>query len=51
VPSARRGEESIRNIRAEMASGTDHLILEKLYIPTQDNLIERERTFVAFAAK
>lgn len=51
MPSAKRDEESIGKIRAEMASGTDHLILKKQHIPTQDNLIGRERAFAAFAAK
>jgi hypothetical protein len=46
-----RDKESTRKIRERMASGTDHLILKKLHIPTQDNLIGQKRIFAAFAAK
>jgi len=48
---AKRDEESIRKIQAEMANGMDRLILKKLHIPTQANLIGQELTFAASVAK
>jgi RPA family protein len=45
----REGRGVQRKIRAETVSGTDHLILEKWHISTQDSLTEQERTFAASA--